>query len=320
MEAARTILAVDLGGTKLAVAVVDDSPRVLARSVAPTVVDTSRACLDDLRARLQVMLAQAGPVAAIGIGIASMVRFPSGRIVESTNLPLRDVPLRSLVAEWFGLPAAVDNDATAAGIAEHRWGAGVGVDDMLMLTLGTGIGGCIICDGRPYRGHSGAAGELGHMVIDLDGPRCKGGCPNSGCLEVFASGSSLDAAALAEAGVRPDSALGRAQAAGDAVNGPLLTRLARAGDADALAVFERVGTLLGVGITNLVNIFNPELVIVGGGVMEAGDLLLAPARRAVAERGLRPHRDEVRIVPARFGQDAGLIGAAALAFDELAQA
>jgi glucokinase len=188
---------------------------------------------------------------------------------------------------------------------------------MLMLTIGTGIGGGIICNGRPYRGFSGAAGELGHMVIDVNGPRCQGNCPNYGCLEAFVSGGTLAAHARRLAAARPGSAFGRAAAAGETLDGHLVTRLAQAGDADAVAVYVELGRLLGVGITNLVNAFNPELVVVGGSVAAAGDLLLGPARRVVAERGLRPQRDQVRILVAHFAADSGLIGAAALALTEL---
>ena len=317
MAASRTVVGVDLGGTKLAVGLVDDRLGVLARTVGPSDTDSPESCLEAIYRRLDEALAEYGPVAAIGVGSASMVNFRAGRIVASTHLPLRNVPLRDLLAQRFGLPVVIDNDATVACLAEYRYGAGVGTSEMIMLTLGTGIGGGIICGGRPYRGLSGAAGELGHMVIDLDGPRCQGNCPNHGCLETFASGNAMGAAARRLATERPDSAFGRALAAGEEVDGQMVSRLALAGDHDAVGLLERIGTLLGVGIGNLVNIFNPELVVVGGGAAESGDLLLEPARRAVAERALRPQRDEVRIVPAQHGPDAGVLGAAALAMIEL---
>jgi glucokinase len=317
MASGRTVLTVDLGGTKLALGVVDERPVLLRRAVSPTVTSDASGCLADLMARVGEMLATGPEVAAIGVGTASMVDFAAGRIVESTNLPLRDVPLRGLLQERFGLPVVIDNDATVACLGEQRFGAGMGASEMLMLTLGTGIGGGIIGHGRPYRGFSGAAAELGHMIIDVHGPRCSGTCPASGCLESFCSGHAIGAAAVAQARTKPDSALGRALAGGEVVDGPLLTKLALGGDGDALALYERIGTLLGVGIANLVNIFNPELVVVGGGVAAAGDLLLEPARRQVARQALRPQRDEVRIAPARLGEDAGLVGAAALCLVEL---
>jgi glucokinase len=316
MSTSRAILGVDLGGTKLAVGRLDERLSVLQKIVTPTVTQSAQACLDDLYARLDDILA-GGAVDAIGVGTASMVDFAGGRIVESTNLPLADVPLRDELQARYGVPVVVDNDATVACIAEHTYGAGVGVDEMLMLTVGTGIGGGIICNGRPYRGFSGAAGELGHMVIDVNGPRCHGSCPGYGCLEAFVSGGALAAYARRLAVAQPGSAFGRASAAGELLDGLLVTRLAQAGDADAVGVYEEVGTLLGVGITNLVNVFNPELVVIGGSVAAAGELLLEPARRVLAARGLRPQRDQVRVVLAHFASDSGLIGAAALALTEL---
>jgi glucokinase len=312
----RSILAVDLGGTKLAVGLLDERLQVLRKTVAPTVTTSATACLANLYERLDEMAAS-GAVDAIGVGTASMVHFAEGRIVESVNLPLSGVSLRDELSARYGVPVVIDNDATVACIAEHSFGAGIGTTEMLMLTIGTGVGGGIICGGRPYRGFSGAAAELGHIVIDVNGPPCPGNCPSNGCLEAFVAGTALTAQARQLAIERPSSGFGLAAAAGEPVDGPLATRLAQAGDPDALALFEQIGTLLGVGITNLVNIFNPQLVVVGGGVAAAGDLLLEPARRELARRGLRPQRDEVRRVAARFANDAGLAGAAALALTEI---
>ena len=318
MIANHNILAVDLGGTKVATGLVDATSVVLQRAVAPTVTSSQDACLASLWAQIDAAIASAPRrVEAIGVGVASMVDFSAGRLIMSTNLPLVDVPLRGLMESRYDLPVAIDNDATVACIGEHQRGAGTGTQEMLMLTLGTGIGGGIIADGRPYRGFSGAAAELGHMVIDVDGPPCQGSCPNHGCLESLASGTAIGKAALAAAQAQPASALGRALAAGETIDGRLAHALAEQGDGAALEVFARIGGLLGVGITSLVNIFNPELVVIGGAVAQAGDLLLEPARAVLRERGLRPQRDQVRIVPALFGEDAGLIGAAVLAQTEL---
>jgi glucokinase len=312
------ILAVDLGGTKLAAGLVDTTPAVVMRSVVPAVTDTQDACLASLFAQIDAMLAQAPrPVAAIGVGVASIIDFARGALVMSTNLPLSDVPLRELLRQRYALPVAIDNDATVACIGEHQWGAGAGTHEMLMLTLGTGIGGGIIIGGKPYRGLSGAAAELGHVVVDVNGPPCQGNCPNHGCLESVCSGTAIGKAALLAARENPRSALGRALAADETIDGRLASKLASEGDEIARAVLEKIGTLLGVGITGLVNIFNPELVVVGGGAAQAGDLLLEPARAVVRTRGLRPQRDQARIVAARFGEEAGLVGAAALALTEL---
>jgi glucokinase len=317
MSTSRVILGVDLGGTKLAVGRLDERLNILQKTVTPAVTKSAQACLSDLYGRLDDMVARGGAVDAIGVGIASMVDFAAGRIVDSTNLPLADIALRDELQERYGVPVVIDNDATVACIAEHTYGVGIGVSEMLMLTIGTGIGGGIISNGRPYRGVSGAAGELGHMVIDVNGPRCQGHCPNYGCLEAFVSGNALAARARQLAAARPGSAFGRAAAGGESLDGRLVTRLAQAGDADAVAIYGELGRLLGVGITNLVNAFNPELVVVGGSVAAAGDLLLEPARCVLAERGLRPQRDQARIAVAHFASDSGLIGAVALALTEL---
>jgi glucokinase len=331
----RTLIAVDIGGTKTAAAAVrarlpragDAGPAVwppvvLCQCVTPTDTSSAEACLTAVVESVASLVVEARDLMAdrlegIGVGAASMVQFAAGRVVESVNLPLRDVPLRDVLQERFGVPVAIDNDATAATIGEHVFGAGAGARDMLMLTLGTGVGGGIVVGGRPYRGSSGAAGELGHVLIDVDGPPCPGNCPSSGCLEAYVSGTAMGAAALAEARAKPASALGRALRAGETIDGPLLTRLALDGDSDAVAVVTRVGEYLGAGLVTLVNVFNPELVVIGGGAAAAGELLLAPARRVLAARGLRPQRDEVRVVAARFGNDAGVVGAAALALTEL---
>jgi glucokinase len=313
----RSVVGVDLGGTKLAIGLVDDRLGILNRDVGPSVTGSSEACLDNLFARLEQALKDYGPVDAIGVGTASMVNFRAGRVVVSTNLPLRDVPLRDLLSERFGLPVVIDNDANVACLAEFRYGAGLGTSEMLMLTLGTGIGGGIICNGHLYRGFSGAAAELGHMVIDLNGDRCQGNCPNTGCLETFASGNAMGALAMEFAQERPDSAFGRALAAGEPVDGRLLSRLGLDGDRDAAELLTLVGSRLGVGIASLVNIFNPELVVIGGGAAEAADIILGEARRVVLARALSPQNEEVRIVPAHHGPDAGVLGAAALAITEL---
>jgi len=172
-----------------------------------------------------------------------------------------------------------------------------------------------VLGGEVYRGAIGAGAELGHMVIDMDGPRCQGACPNHGCLEAVASGTALGREALRIAHERPDSGLGKALAAGSEIRGALVTELAHDGDAAARDALALIGSRLGVGIANYVNIFNPEYVVVGGGVIAAGDLLLGPARAVVAERALSPSRDVVRIVPARFGAESGMLGAATLALE-----
>ena len=313
---AGCVIGVDLGGTKLLAGAVDERLEVHHRAhrLAPS---TDRAAvLDAIVETVDAARAGAGgEVRAVGMGIPSLMDQAAGVAVTTVHLPIRDVPFRAVMAERLGLPVFVDNDANCAMLAEHRFGAARGARHALMLTIGTGIGGGIVVDGRLVRGALGSAGELGHMVVDMDGPPCQGSCPNRGCLEAVASGSALGRDGAAAAAGAPDSALGRALAEGRPMTGALVTELAHDGDAVAAEVVRRVGWALGVGIASLVNIFNPEVVVVGGGVIAAGDLLLEPAREVVATRALSPSRDLVRIVPARFGAESGMLGAAALALD-----
>jgi glucokinase len=217
------------------------------------------------------------------------------------------------MAERLDLPVVVDNDANCAVLAEARAGAGAGASEVALLTIGTGIGGGLVLGGEVYRGWIGGGAELGHMVVDMDGRPCQGNCPNWGCLESVASGSALVREASLAVARAPDTELGRALEAGRELTGPLITQLARDGDPVALGALEVVGRALGVGIANLVNIFNPEVVVIGGGVSEAGDLLLDPAREVMARRALAPGRDVVRVEAAAFGAEAGMVGAAILA-------
>jgi glucokinase len=257
-------------------------------------------------------------VAGVGFGVPSLIDHRTGSSVVAVNQPLDNLPFGAVMSERLGLPVFVDNDANVAAIAEHRAGAAQGASEVVMLTVGTGIGGGLILGGQLYHGAVGAAAELGHMVIDVNGPPCQGNCPNHGCVEAMASGTALAREAQRIALERPDSALGRALQDGRAPAGPLVTELAHDGDAAALEVLTLIGTRLGVAIASYVNIFNPEVVVIGGGVLGAGELLLAPARAEVARRALPPSRDLVRIVNAHFGAEAGMVGAAALALDGLA--
>ena len=312
---ASHVIAVDLGGTKVAAGLVARNGTVVRRSVEPTDVSGEDAVLAQLE-RLIAGLVDGG-FGALGVGVPSTIDQRTGHAVTSVNIPLAGVDLRARLHQLFGVPVAIENDGNAAAVAEHRLGAARGARHVVMLTLGTGVGGGLILDDRLYRGAVGAAGELGHITIDADGPPCQGACPGRGHLEVLASGPAADGLAELAAVEHPDGDLGRAAAAGRKVNPHLLVELASAGPGDAREVLGHVGFHLGIGISDLVNVFNPELVVIGGGFAEAGDLLLDSARQVVAERALPPAKDEVRIVPAELGSDAGLIGAAIVAFDTL---
>jgi glucokinase len=228
----------------------------------------------------------------------------------SNHLPLDGLPFKALMSERLDLPVEVDNDSNLAMLAEHVAGAARGADDAVLLALGTGIGGGLLFRGEVYRGSEGAGAELGHIVVNPDGPECPGDCPGRGCLEAYASGNAIGRAGEEAARNAPESALGKALAEGREITGGLVTELAHDGDEAAIEVLAEAGRWLGLGIVTLVNALNPELVIVGGGAGAAGELLLQPAREVVAERALPPNRELARIVPAAFGSEAGMIGAA----------
>jgi glucokinase len=314
--AAPRVIAVDLGGTKLLAGVVDEDGVVVKRTIRPTPTGSENEMLAELESAIEELVVEAG-VGALGVGIPSTIDQRQGVAVASVNIPLSDLDVRERLSDRFGLPVAIENDANAAALAEHRFGAGRGSRHMVMLTLGTGIGGGLILDGKLYRGSSGAAGELGHITLDLDGAPCQGTCPGRGHLEALASGTATDRLARELAEARPEGDLGRAAAQGQPVDARLAVDLAAAGAGDARDLLQRVGSRLGEGIASLVNIFNPEIVVLGGGFARAGELLFEPARRVVAERALMPAREVVRIVPALLGPEAGLIGAGLVGFEAL---
>lgn len=313
------VIGVDLGGTKLLAGAVDRDLEVHHRAFRLARGDSTRDVLDTIVGEVQeVRAATEGEILAVGFGIPSLIDRERGIAVFTNHLPIQDVPFRDVMAERLGLPVVIDNDANVALLAEHRFGAARGARHALMLTLGTGIGGAAIVDGRLLHGATGAAGELGHVVVDENGPPCPGNCPSNGCLEAMASGNALGREALRVARATPGSALGRALAGGREITGALATELAHDGDRAARDVVALIGMRLGIGVASLVNVFNPEVVVIGGGVVAAGDMLLEPVRRVVLQRALSPSKDVVRIVPARFGAESGMLGAAVMAMDHVA--
>jgi glucokinase len=312
----RRVIGIDAGGTKLLGGVVDEELVVHHRVHRNWRGADRGETLDIFVEAVEEVRATAPEVEAVGFGIPALVEADTGASIWSTHLPLEDVPFRDLMSERLGLPVYVDNDANVAMLAEHRRGAARGAEHALMVALGTGIGGGLLLDGRIYRGASGFGGELGHMVVDHDGPECQGACPGRGCLEVLASGTTIGLEGQAAARASPESALGRRLAAGRDITGPLVTELAHSGDAAARAVLDAVGRRLGAGLTGMINAFNPEVVVIGGGAVAAGDLLLDPAREVVAEQALPPAARAARIVPAHFGDESGMLGAALFALDE----
>jgi glucokinase len=311
----RRIIGVDAGGTKLLGGVVDDQLVVHHRVHRTWRGADLRETLDIMVDAVEEVRAMAPDVEAVGFGIPALVEFSTGVSRWSTHLPLGEVPFRSLMSERLGLPVHVDNDANLALVAEHREGAARGARHAVMVALGTGIGGALLLEGRLYRGAIGVGAELGHVVVDIDGPECQGACPGRGCLEVLASGTAIGRAGEEAARAVPDSELGRRHAAGREISGALVTELAHDGDEQARSVIAEVGRRLGAGLVGLVNTFNPEVIVIGGGPVAAGDLLLEPAREVVAARAVPPAREMARIVPAHFGEESAMLGAAIFALE-----
>jgi glucokinase len=312
------VIGVDLGGTKLMAGLFNSSDELVARERVEVVgLDSNHVVgvladtVNDLRER------SSEPVLAVGFGIPSTIDQRTGTVVVSANLPIANLPLRALLQERTGLDVYMDNDANVAALAEQRLGAGAGVtEDLIMVTLGTGFGGGIIAGGRIVRGAIGAGAELGHMSIDYDGPPCVApNCPGIGCIETFVSGSALARDAAAYASANPDSPLGKAVLAGEPARGETVLRLANEGDAACVALLERMGERLGVALANFVNMFNPGMIALGGGLTPALDIVLPAARRVMEHRALPPGNTFAQVVPAKYGPDAGMVGAALMARD-----
>jgi glucokinase len=304
---------IDIGGTKIAAGVVDGDGRVVERLRAET-PDRSKSpkVVEDIIVELVLDLADRHDVHAVGIGAAGFVDAERARVLFAPHLSWRNEPLQEALTDRLRLPVVVENDANAAAWAEWRFGAGRGEDHLVMVNLGTGIGGAIVRGGLLERGRYGMAGEFGHMQVVPGGHRCP--CGNRGCWEQYSSGNALVREARELAAAESPVAqplLDRVGGDVSAITGPLVTLAAQEGDAVAVELFQEIGHWLGVGIANLAAALDPGRFVIGGGVSAAGDLLIGPAResfkRALTGRGFRP---EARIVPAALGNEAGLIGAA----------
>jgi glucokinase len=307
---------VDLGGTKMLVGSVDSEAGVHYRANEVDFGTDAEAILDEMEEEVRGARAQRPDSTAVGLGIPCTIDRERGLAISAVNLPIVDVPVRDLMRERLGMPVFLDNDANVAALAEHRFGAARGGRNAVMLTLGTGIGGGLILEGQVYRGSTGAAAELGHIVVDADGPPCQGNCPNRGCVETLASGTALARDGRAAAATHPESSLGRAVADGRPITGRVVTEAATAGDRAAREVVEHAGRMLGVALATLANIFEPDVIVLGGGVMAAGELLVVPAQAELRARALPP-QNRTPVVPAELGPDAGMIGAATMALQEL---
>lgn len=290
-----------MGGTKILAGVLGRGGHVGRHGERSTPIESQDEFLAALDEAVEELRDE--PVAALGFGLPSTIDQAAGRAVSSVHIPLNDVDFRDRMTGRHGVPVGIDNDGNAAAIAEWQVGAGRGTRNMIMLTLGTGIGGGLILDGKPFRGSTGAGAELGHIVLEFGGPPCGHGCDGHGHFEALASGSAADAEA--------------ARLFGKGTSGQDLVTRARAGDATAVAAMDEIGQRLGAGIASLINVFEPELVVIGGGFASARDLLVGPAQEVIAVEALRPGRSTVRIVPAELGTRAGLVGAGLIAFEAL---
>ncbi len=311
-------IGVDVGGTKVAAGVVDADGQVIEKVKRVTPAASPEDTMGVIVNAVSELLARY-EVDAIGVGTAGFVDRERSSVLFAPNLAWRDEPVRRQLEDSLGRRVIVENDANAAAWAEVRMGAARGHQDVVMITVGTGIGGAIVIDGRLYRGRFGVAGEPGHYRVVPDGRLC--GCGNRGCWEQYASGSALVAEAREFARRSPSAAIRLIQLGGgspEGIDGPAVTLAAREGDAAALRCFGIVGGWLGAGLADLAAILDPGCFVIGGGVSDAGDLLIGPAR-VTYQNGLtgRTHRDFAEIKLAELGADAGLIGAADLARDVL---
>jgi glucokinase len=308
------VLGVDVGGTKVAVAAVEG---VTVREAVEdrTITDSTEALLDGIEAVVKRLIGKVGDPEAIGVGVPSQIEYATGTVETSVNIPLQGVPLREELGRRFGVPVFVDNDANCAALAEAHM---LGEEHLVMLTLGTGVGGGIVTGGMTFRGAHGLGAELGHMTLNPDGPPCPGNCPNRGCIEAYCSGQALERDATELAQDKPDSRLARAIGPDGKVSGRELQDAAEAGDPDALLIFENFGRMLGIAIAGYVNVFEPDRLTIGGGISRAHHLFLDRAVQEADARALPALLRRTNIALAEGGADAGVIGAAVLAAQEVA--
>jgi glucokinase len=320
MTESPIVCGVDLGGTKILSVCLDAELRTLGKDLRPTLADGGPDAVIE-RMMQSVRAACAGhDVRAVGISTPGPSKPAEGIVTTPPNLPgWRDVPLARLVGDALGMPAWIENDANAAALAEHRLGAGRGTRHMLLVTIGTGLGGGLILDGKLYHGASGAGGEIGHMQLEPEGRVC--GCGRQGCLEALASGSALEAVAASIVASDPAGLVAQiARRENTPPDARILQLAAEAGDAAADAAIRRAGRYLGAGLTNLVNVFNPEVIVIGGSIRKLGPRYLDTARAVVEHEAFAQSVADVRIVEAELGDESPAIGAGLIALENLVEA
>ena len=322
MASEQLVIGIDLGGTKITTALVDSSGRMVAHDYQETQATEGPAAvigrmLDAARRMVAQAEAACTQVVAVGIGAPGPLDVKTGVVMTPPNLPGWDhIPLQQLIEDGLGIPAFLENDANAAALGEHRFGAGRGTEHMIYVTVSTGIGGGLILDGRLYHGLSSMAGEIGHITLMPHGPLC--GCGNRGCLEALASGRAI--AKRAQECVARGMPTLMADLAGndpDCITAELVAQAAEQGDSEAQHILTDAMNYLGIGIANLVNLFNPQLIVIGGGLTNIGEALFEPVRRAIRRHAFPGPAAAVQVVPAELGDNVGVLGAAAVALMRL---
>jgi glucokinase len=316
----KPVLAVDLGGTKIRSAVISQEGKIVAIDNRLTQAykgfdHVINRLFDAIDTVLRKECMQTGEFSGIGIAIAGVLDSKNGILTSSPNLPdWKNVPLKQTIQDRLGLDTFLINDANAAALGEHRFGAGIGAQDLVYLTVSTGIGGGIIIDDKLYEGSTGSAGELGHMTIDADGPRCN--CGNYGCLEALASGTAVARVAIERIKAGKISILRDMKENITDITAEDVAKAARQEDKLANEIIAGASYYLGIGLANIVNIFNPQVIVIGGGMSKMGGMLIEPAKKIVKQRAFKLPAHTARIVRSRLGNESGIIGAAANVFSQ----
>ncbi|MBS6603564.1 MAG: ROK family protein [Brachyspira sp.] len=313
---AKNRIGIDVGGTNVKIALVDSDGKIGYSNTIPTraemgyeyTINNMKQAIRDLMTETKL---SAKDIEGIGFGLPGQVDFKSGIVRLITNIPgWVEIPLAKMIEDEFHIPTRIDNDVRCAALGELNFGAGKGCENLICITVGTGIGSGLIINGKLVRGASNAAGEIGHIKLQMhDGPIC--GCGDTGCLEAFASGPSI--VAMAEEYILGGkSTKYREMANGGAITPFIVAEAAKAGDPVARRIFTRMGEYIGIGMASVVNLLNPERIIVGGGVADAGDILLNPLKETIKKRAMKIAGETVQVVPAQLGNTAGVIGASLL--------
>jgi glucokinase len=308
------VIGVDLGGTNLRTALLKQNGDILDKHQEATLAlegceRVVARIVENIRRQQQIAAQQNLTASAVGVGAPGVIQLGTGVVVKSPNFPdWNNLPLRAVLEKALGMPVFIENDANAAALGEQWRGAGKGINSMILLTLGTGVGGGIVLNNRIWQGADGMAGEIGHMTLIPDGRLC--GCGNRGCLEMYASARGI-VQSYRELPVRASSL------AADTITSEQVYQAARNGDPGALQVMKDMGRVLGIGIANLINIFNPEMIVLGGGVKEAWQLFITATREEIMKRAFNVPAERTKIVPSLLGGDAGMVGAAAVAFQNV---